>query len=548
MSLRTRRLGFLVACAGAVGWVASCGQADSAAPSSADGAVGSSSGSGSSTPPVPPSALPEGGVSTPPDAGPVLRLVSPSAAETPWARESEHAVLWGDVPTQKYARNPFSSARSVTISYSLDEGATWTSVPRHDRETGRLMVDEVARRARITVPATGGTTIRVRVTAGRHQVDSRSIPLIPSQKRKYSFVRVTEQLPIRPRDGACGLVHDGAMWLLGGWNPDNPLAYPAITANDVWRSTDASTWQLIKPNTFYDPATFDSSSDWSGRHTMGCVTHAGKMFIVGGDGVHTPTRDVWSSTDGVAWTRVSANTNYPARVLQPVFSFQDKLWVVSGQTFFSEFTLAYPDVWSSQNGATWTRVPTEGPLWAPRGMIFGPAVFKGRMWLVSGGLYDEPSRPERVQYDDVWSSADGVNWRRDLEHTPFIPRHMLNVDVFDDRLWVLGGASNEQVLGQTSNLRDVFYTADGSNWYELVTPPGYIGRHAASTWQFRDALYLGLGNTENEDLPSLGDSEDAGADDGGAAEAGLADSEVDAGPVVPVDRWIADMWKISVEP
>ncbi|MBL0195363.1 MAG: hypothetical protein IPQ09_14235 [Myxococcales bacterium] len=417
---------------------------------------------------------------------PGFRMTYPAAGSPAWERESQHAVMWETSP--KVTAVP-------DLYYSLDDAVTWKQIEVSDEATGRVMVDGSAKRARLNVPATGGTHIRVRLSLRGQNADSAPIELAPSQRKSYSFTRVSEQVNVPPRDGACGVVHNGAMWLLGGWNPGYPAEFPAIVTNDVWRSEDGANWTRVKPNTFIDPGTYDDASDWSGRHTMGCTSLGGKMFIVGSDPLHLSSmRDVWSSTDGAKWQRVAANTKFGTRVLQQTFSFQDKLWIVSGQTLLTEFTVAYPDVWSSLDGATWTRVHTEGPLWAPRAMIHGEPVFKGRMWLVSGGLYEDPNRPKRVSFDDVWSSADGVRWRRDLEHTPFAPRYFVNVATYDDRLWVLGGARQEELLGGSGNLSDVFYTSDGSNWYELVTPKNFEGRHSATAWAYKGALFWGVGN------------------------------------------------------
>jgi hypothetical protein len=450
---------------------------------------------------------PDNGGLVGPDPG--FRLVYPAPgaqATAAWERESQHAILWQTSP---------NVTAIPDLLYSLDEGVTWTTVEPVD-STGRRVVDGDTKRARLSVPATGGNTIRVRLDLRGQRVETASFPLSPSQRKNYSFTRISENIAIPPRDGACSLVYGGYMWTLGGWNPDVKSLFPEVTSNDVWRSSDGVAWEKMKANTFVDADTFNYSADWSGRHAMGCTTHGGKMLIVGGDPVHTPVRDVWSSTNGVKWERNAQNTAFPTRVFQQTFSFQDKLWVVGGQTYMSEFTLAYPDVWNSVDGISWNRVTSSGP--PPRAMIHGELAYKGRMWLVSGGLYDDPNRPKRSAYDDVWSSADGVSWRRELEHTPFSPRYFINVAIYDDRMWMMGGYNG------TGNLGDVYYTSDGANWYEAVTPPTLVGRHSASAWSYKGALYWGIGNAElpQELWGKMG--------------------------LPPENRLMADMWKITPAP
>jgi hypothetical protein len=41
----------------------------------------------------------------------------------------------------------------------------------------------------------------------------------PSGPAGYVWHQVAADAPFAPRDGAGALVHDGRMWLLGGWYP-----------------------------------------------------------------------------------------------------------------------------------------------------------------------------------------------------------------------------------------------------------------------------------------------------------------------------------------
>ncbi len=428
-----------------------------------------------------------------------ITLVSPSETEAPWERESEHVVLW-----QAGGLERPLTAQGV-VSTSLDGGATWDALPLPQ-------IDLAARRALVRVPPTGGAQLRIRVRIGKYAADSVPITLSPSRKKRYGFVRIGTDLPFGPRDGMGGLVYNGRMYGIGGWNP---LLYAASTRNDVWSSKDGTTWLMEKPNTFVSSATFDTSADWSARHWAGYAVHAGKMFIVGGDPINGLQQDVWSSTTGGTWQNVTQLSNYPARVLHATYVFDDRLWVVGGQTLHAtDNPTVYQDLWSSKDGVAWARTETVGPMWGARGMMGGNAVFKGRMWVVCGGIYEqEVVRPERVEYDDVWSTADGAHWDRELQHTPFRSRYYHNVAVFDDRLWVLGGYGAGYQLGASGNLADAYYTSDGRNWYSVDVDPGFVGRHGATAWAHDGALYWGSGNAFDVS-----------------------------------NKWLADMWKITPLP
>ena len=315
----------------------------------------------------------------------------------------------------------------------------------------------------------------------------------------YRWHCVTECAPFAPRDGAGALVYDGRMWLLGGWNPGDKTHFPRICNNEVWSSRDGLDWTLVKPNTFLD-AHFDPRADWEGRHTAGYAVHDGRMWIVGGDvnqgHYHA---DVWYSTDGARWTQANPSAPVPwaPRALHYTVAMHDRIWIMGGQTvpqLAAEEERRYGDIWNSEDGLRWNRIERREPAWAPRGMIGGSAVFKDRIWILGGGIYDTPAHPGRVFYSDVWSSGDGVDWTLHTPAAPWASRQYHEVAVFDDRLWVLEGWNG-------SNRNDVWYSEDGSQWHALETP--WAPRHAASVFVHDSALWVVAGNNMQSDVWKL---------------------------------------------
>jgi hypothetical protein len=321
-----------------------------------------------------------------------------------------------------------------------------------------------------------------------------------AEPQRYRWVEVTDKLPFAARDGAGALTFNGKLWLLGGWNPGDREHFPRICNNEVWNSQEGVKWSLVKPNTFIDDR-FDATKDWEGRHTAGYVVFRDRMWIIGGDANQGHYQnDVWNSADGIAWKLINAGKPVPwgPRVLHHTLVFQDKIWVLGGQTlpqFGPAIEAFHQDLWNSADGLHWNRVATEPPLWKPRGMIGGSAVLRGRMWLLGGGTYDTPSHPDRQYFNDVWSSADGVHWTRHLEHAPWAPRQYHDVAVYDDRLWVLEGFSGQ-------NRNDVWHSSDGVHWDELPATP-WATRHAASIFVHQNALWVVAGNNMTPDVWKL---------------------------------------------
>jgi len=192
------------------------------------------------------------------------------------------------------------------------------------------------------------------------------------------------------------------------------------------------------------------------------------------------------------------NVPWGPRALHYTLVFKDKIWVMGGQTvpqFAEQDEIFYRDIWNSTDGINWTQVIPKEPFWPQRGMIGGNVVFKDRMWILGGGTYDTPKTPQRKFFNDVWSSADGVNWQCHLESAPWAPRQYHEVAVFDDRMWVMEGSTR-------GNRKDVWYSSDGINWYELPGTP-WKPRHAASVFVHDNALWMVAGNNMESDVWKL---------------------------------------------
>lgn len=508
-----------------------------------------------------PGAPPEQVDEEPPGEVDISKIFAPSVpnesvpAGATWARESIHPIEWTE-PTDLGKVDA-----TVTVSVSYDAGTSWTVLEE---------LPMLERYYRWELPATGADSARIRITIHREDKGSNLIPLRhlvtnevklgPTQKKRYTWQKVAAEAPFGSRDGAGGVTFNGKMWLIGGWNGDK---FPMATSNDVWSSVDGATWVQEKPNTFLSAETFDYTKDWEGRHYGGYAVYDNQMWIIGGDPNqgHYQT-DVWSSTDGKKWTRRDIFKQVPRmvlvtnpaspdygktivdetvrpveesqfgrRALQITGVFNNKLFLMGGQLIEQYVNPKWPgapgkafnDVWTSTDGATWTQMPTTGPMWRPRGLVSSAVEHKGRFWLMGGGLLDDPpvGRMEREFNADVWSTTDGARWEQTVDKPPFSARIWHNTKVFDDRIWVINGYDGyEGGQGRSGdNLGDVWYSADGRNWYNASPEVSFVPRHAGTAWVHNGAIFVGSGNA-------------IGADTARPTES----------------KWFADVWKMTPAP
>jgi hypothetical protein len=161
--------------------------------------------------------------------------------------------------------------------------------------------------------------------------------------------------------------------------------------------------------------------------------------------------DVWVSSDGFGWHRLTADAGFPNRQNFAMTVLNDRLWIAGGRGLdeFGYSNVTLNDVWSSSDGIIWTQATSNGPFAArSRQSLVG---FKGRLWLIGG--QDINGAP----IQDIWSSSDGVNWTQEIVSLPFDARY---VTVFDDRL-------------VAATTRGIWVSDDGTNWSELTVDTGY---------------------------------------------------------------------------
>lgn len=295
------------------------------------------------------------------------------------------------------------------------------------------------------------------------------------RSKGLSWVRVTEHAPWKKRDSSGEVVLNGKMWLLGGW-----FSSYGPFPNDVWSSADGVHWTLVSP-----------AAGWVHADLPTTVVHDGKMWIMGGwangrlAGA-SASNQVWCSADGAKWQQATAAAAWSPRLGAGGTVHNGKMWILGGveQYFFGTKKDLLNDVWSSADGVRWEPATRNAP-WAPRA-FHAALAFDNKLWVMGGGNY----LPTYEGHNDVWSSPDGAHWTRVTEKAPWPPRIWFSAVVYKNRMWVLGGWSNRP----SANWNDVWYSSDGANWKQLNADNVWSKRHEHSAYVLDGKLWVAAGN------------------------------------------------------
>ncbi|HMN47057.1 MAG TPA: hypothetical protein PKE27_20940 [Povalibacter sp.] len=259
------------------------------------------------------------------------------------------------------------------------------------------------------------------------------------------------------RGFADGVSFGGYLWLIGGGRQDG------LDTNDVWRSADGLNWSQVATN----------GSVFSPRDSHRVVVFNDRLWVIGGfdyfedeGGTRTHNNEVWSSADGVTWTQHAA-PGFAARSAHKAVAFNGRLWVIGGVNASNSFN----DVWSTADGTTWVQ-ETAAAAFSPR---YGHQVvaFNGALWLLGGATGGDSATA--IGSDEIWTSTDGRAWTPVAAGAHFSARNEHAATVFGGRLYVVGGASRSGYFGVTY-FNDVWSSADGVQWQRDLTAAPFAPR------------------------------------------------------------------------
>ena len=270
------------------------------------------------------------------------------------------------------------------------------------------------------------------------------------------------------RQGYRGLVHNGSLYVMGGWTAGSNRQ------NDVWSSPDGISWARIVHH-----------AGWGARQHHEVVSHNGRMYLMGGFGnrnriVTEYKNDVWSSADGITWQR-EGTAGWATREKFQAVSHNGRIYVIGGNAGSAK---SYrDDVWSSADGRNW-RLETKQD-WLAR-KDHAALSHNGRIYVMGG--HGRHKGVDLRSLEDVWSSADGKNWVQEAAGSVWPQRELHDVVSFDGRMYLMGGQGPG--VYKLDYFRDVLSSNDGKNWVRETPIAGWEGRRGLQLVVFPPPLDL----------------------------------------------------------
>lgn len=268
-------------------------------------------------------------------------------------------------------------------------------------------------------------------------------------------------------------------------------------SNKAWTTTDGDNWTELRPFEFA-PNLLSRGAEFNGA-----------MWVIGGNRADVfDTNEIWRSTDGLTWSKV----NPVGQIFDPLDShrllvFNNRLWVLGGWDFFitdGGTETFRNEVWSSADGVSWTKHTPNGTMWSPRAG-HDAVVFNGKMWVIGG-------TDSATRYNDVWSSVDGVNWILEKDHAAFSPRYTHTVVAFNNEMWLFAGSDTPSANTVSAGLQDAWSSTDGRTWTPRTQPP-FAPRMEQAAAVLNGRIYVAAGfsgtdyfaNTRYHDVWSTAD-------------------------------------------
>ncbi len=393
-----------------------------------------------------------------------------ATADAGWGARSEHQALV--FKNRMWVLGGFKlgdGARSSRDVWDSTNGADWRQVTSNEAWSGIRITSVVYNNKMWIIDDTN--------TNGKQE--------IWNSTNGADWHRVTSNAAFPTRLSRSSVVFDGKIWLLGGKDQGG-----IDHQNDVWYSTNGADWHLVTTN-----------AAWSKRVEHTTLVFDGKMWLLGGQVLGAQNaknkyqNDVYYSSNGADWSRLTAESSWEARENSSSVVFDDKIWVLGGElgdvpANDIHFAYAAGDYLSASSTGT--------ILGGEHSTSIDITLLDDDILELTDESFDIIiSQPINATINAISGSnqatasilADTASWSEATSDASWSARYAHSSVVFKDKIWVLGGSSSS-----SSNTSDVWYSSNGISWARATSDAGWEARSSHSSVVFDDKIWV-LGNS-----------------------------------------------------
>ena len=241
--------------------------------------------------------------------------------------------------------------------------------------------------------------------------------------------------PWPPRHGSGWLVHDGRMWVIGG-----------DLLDDVWSSADGVQWVQERAQAPFGKRYTPNAASVGGYIVVYAGQYWGPVewCYARPDCYAVGPRDVWRSRDGRQWELTTAEAPWGGRGLihgsivhnGEIFLVGGGLKVTPPNERYSQTLTEFSDIWSSGDGVHWTR-RAERFAFVPR-THFSVLSTKAGCFVSDGSVGTQANVS-----NDLFFASDCINFQPVADTPPLQKRHASSLADLNGSLVILGGPSTD---------------------------------------------------------------------------------------------------------
>jgi hypothetical protein len=222
------------------------------------------------------------------------------------------------------------------------------------------------------------------------------------------------------------LKHKDQLWLIGGFSlPESGIGFDEYF-RDVFVSNDGLVWNKV-----YESTPFEDQG-------VEFISHAERVYAVGGYDGSNYINEVWSSIDGQTWRQETSDAEFSPRGNFALTSYQSRMLLIGGNDNEDR-----NDIWSSSNGSTWQLEKETSEFSARQGHS---VIEKDNQLLLISGYGAE-------DFQDIWMSPNGIDWELSIENALYPSSYSTNVKEFNGQLYISSHQGGE-----------LWSSVDGFDW------------------------------------------------------------------------------------